>query len=296
MSIPVLGIPILNRGDLLVRLIDSIGDKTSPETYPVDQIVVINNGNESDVEHAILMLKYYFDHKLHVIKPYENWGCSKSWNYILKNYMKDYVAICANDVSFGEGDLEIVESHIQKDREENLGKMGTISYAGVGYGFFIMNKDHLKIAGYFDENFYPAYYEDMDYNYRMKMIDAQFQAGKRNDVVSMRNIKKENGEDLKLIHGETHRTDLKINYESATIHSNEIVKACNNITFWENLGRYTSKWGGDRNKEKYVRPFHDDKNELHDWEIDEDDLRRKQKVWNDGIFKGIKPEYDREVI
>jgi hypothetical protein len=39
MSLPLLSIPVLNRYDLLERMLDSID-------YPIDEILIINNGKE----------------------------------------------------------------------------------------------------------------------------------------------------------------------------------------------------------------------------------------------------------
>lgn len=263
MSIPVISIPILNRGDLLLRLFDSIGN------YPIDKFVIINNGNYSDVDNAINTLKNKFQNKLDVIKPGENWGCSKSWNYTIKEYMKDYVIICANDVLFNEGDLEKIESWMEKDKRDHLNKLGTINFTNVGYGFFAINRTMVERIGNFDENFYPAYYEDMDYNYRIKI------AG---NTVSMRDIP-----EIKMIHGDPN-PDIAIDYESCTIHSNAELKACNDITFWINRQYYMNKWGGDRGKERWKYPFNDPLQIYTEWRIIPE-YRRQLNIWNKVIFK-----------
>lgn len=81
-TIPVIGIPIVNRGDYLLRLFDSIGD------FPIGKICIINNGNSQDVAEAIDEIKNRYESKseLDIVSPGENWGCAKSWNYILKTY------------------------------------------------------------------------------------------------------------------------------------------------------------------------------------------------------------------
>lgn len=277
MSIPVLGIPVLNRGDYLLRLFDSIGD------FPIDKIVIINNGNFPDVSNAIEKLKEKYKNTLDVVEPGENWGCSKSWNYILKNYMKDYVWIAANDVAFRPGQLEIIHAHQEKDREENLGKLGTISFTNVGYGFWIMNKTNLERCGYFDENFYPAYYEDIDYNRRMFLMDQECKQGIRKLNVSMRNIEPI----IEMIHcndqSEINSSKI-IDYESATIHSDSKLKELNDITFFKcNLPYYVLKWGGDRRKEKYVHPYGNDENDVNYWEI-KPECKEEFNIWNKYLF------------
>ena len=44
--IPLLGVLVLNRGDLLLRMVDSID-------YPIDKLAIVQNGCEPDVVDAI---------------------------------------------------------------------------------------------------------------------------------------------------------------------------------------------------------------------------------------------------
>lgn len=292
MSIPVFAVPILNRGDLLLRLFDSIGD------FPIDKVVIVNNGRDSSVDNALEDLEKKYKDRLDVILPVDengefkpkedkkkriNWGCSRSWNFVLKNYMKDYVWMSANDVAFRPGQLEKIHEWQEKDRKEHLGKLGTINFTNVGYGFWIMNETHLERCGYFDENFYPAYYEDMDYNRRMFLMDQECQRGTRKLNVSMRNI----DPIVEMIHcnekSEFNPSKI-IDYESATIHSNSKLKEINDITFFQcNLPYYVLKWGGDRRKEKYVHPYGDDENDVNYWEI-RPECKEEIDVWNEYLF------------
>lgn len=295
-SIPLFAVPVLNRGDLLIRLFDSLNN------HPIDKIVIINNGNDKSVSNAIVELQERYPDNLDVIEPIDtegefnpkddrskrvNWGCSKSWNYVLKNYLmanKDcnYAFFAANDVAFQDDNLERIIDWMEKDKEEHLGNLGTINYTNVGYGFFFVNKTHIERCGYFDENFYPAYYEDMDYNYRMRLIDEQCRHGIRTENVSMRNIP-----DVEMIHGNPEsevNPDVIIDYESCTIHSEKEMKACNDITFWINLRYYITKWGGDRNKECWKTPYGEPSNDLDYWEIFPEH-RNEVDIWNKAIFK-----------
>lgn len=276
-TIPVIGIPIVNRGDYLLRLFDSIGD------FSIGKICIINNGNSKDVAEAIDEIKNRYESKseLDIVSPGENWGCAKSWNYILKKHMNDYVWMAANDVAFRPGDVEKIYEWQEKDRVENLGKLGTINYTNVGYGFWVINSTHFERMGTFDENFYPAYYEDMDYNRRMYLMDQECQRGIRSENVSMRDIP-----DVKMIHCNENseiNPDKVIDYESSTIHSDPKLKEANDITFWINLRYYTQKWGGDRRKECWANPYGEPENDINFWKIDPE-LRKELDVWNNIIF------------
>jgi len=289
--IPLLTVPVVNRGDLLLRLFESTNN------YPIEKIVIINNGNNTGVSAAIDKLKQKYKNNLDVIEPIDslgefqpkedkkkrvNWGCSKSWNYVLKTYLMEnddvnYSFIASNDVAFNPGEIEKVVSWMKKDKEENLGNLGTINFAGVGYGFFFVNKTLIENVGYFDENFYPAYYEDMDYNYRIKLINEN-----DNNNVSMRDIP-----GVKMMHGNPNSKmdpNTIIDYESCTIHSEEEMKHCNDITFWINLRYYMLKWGGDRGKEIWKTPYGRTENPINYWEINPTH-RNETDIWNQIIFK-----------
>ena len=91
----------------------------------------------------------------------------------------------------------------------------------------------IENCGWFDENFYPAYFEDNDMFYRMHM------AGLRHLL------------DTK--HGFYHK-------QSAT---------CIDVVTKDDWDRcqqyYISKWGGPPGEETYIRPFNDINNGLDFW-------------------------------
>eukprot|EP00607_Mallomonas_marina_P007069 CAMPEP_0182434672 /NCGR_PEP_ID=MMETSP1167-20130531/71098_1 /TAXON_ID=2988 /ORGANISM="Mallomonas Sp, Strain CCMP3275" /LENGTH=52 /DNA_ID=CAMNT_0024624799 /DNA_START=59 /DNA_END=214 /DNA_ORIENTATION=+ len=39
--------------------------------------------------------------------------------------------------------------------------------APAGYNFFLLDSDVISAVGYFDENIFPAFFEDNDYNIRV---------------------------------------------------------------------------------------------------------------------------------
>lgn len=43
--------------------------------------------------------------------------------------------------------------------------------AGLDFSCFLIHHSLFDNVGYFDENFYPAYFEDNDFHYRMKLLD-----------------------------------------------------------------------------------------------------------------------------
>ena len=66
MSIPVLVVPVLNRYDLLEDMLNSIN-------YPIDNILIIDNGGE-----------FKTDRNIKVLNMPANLGLSASWNLAIK--------------------------------------------------------------------------------------------------------------------------------------------------------------------------------------------------------------------
>lgn len=105
----------------------------------------------------------------------QNIGVSAAWNFFLRGAFEDnkYSAlIVANDdIILGkttlEGMLEAAEqnpkaliSAVQEGKDDNA------------FSLFYMPESVYRTVGFFDEQFYPAYFEDNDYSYRMKLLDV----------------------------------------------------------------------------------------------------------------------------
>ena len=143
MSIPVLGVPILNRPDLLKKMLASID-------YPVDSILIVDNGGVVPNEWGTVMT------------PEHNLGVAASWNYIIEsNPDAPWWCIVNSDIEFAPGDLERLARHMET--------LGGFSFLLTPSAFGI-TKEVVEAVGLFDENFHPAYYEDNDYVYRCGLL------------------------------------------------------------------------------------------------------------------------------
>ena len=92
--IPVLGIPYYNRKDLLLRCVASID-------YPVETLVVVQNGNE-DLEMGIgicLLNPHLAKTRLVHIK-HPNAGVAGAWNEIIKLFPARWWMLVNNDIEF----------------------------------------------------------------------------------------------------------------------------------------------------------------------------------------------------
>jgi GT2 family glycosyltransferase len=146
-SIPTLIVPVLNRYDLLERLLDSIN-------YPIDNILIVDNGGNyslpSKYEHLNIKL----------LNMPCNFGVAASWNLGIKSYPhSEYWLFAAIDITILPDTLEKTAKECTK---ENL----TIS--NYGFSYFAVGSEIVKKIGLFDENYYPAYHEDVDFEKRVR--------------------------------------------------------------------------------------------------------------------------------
>jgi len=234
MVVPLLGIPVLNRGDLLARCLDSID-------YPVERIVIINNGTDETVEASIARAAKIHAN-LEAIRPPSNLGVAASWNYFLRHYDAAFHVVCGSDIQFAPGDIEKIATFVTRRPHH------AIVFGNHGYSLFALTRLGLDLVGYFDENFYPAYLEDCDHFYRVTLLH-----GHSADVPG-----------LAALHGEAPH------WGSSTILSDPVLRRWNAITHTNNFTYYRAKWGGLNGEETYIHPFNDPSRSPRDWILDHD--------------------------
>lgn len=143
-SIPVLIIPVLNRFDLLERVLNSID-------YPIDNILIIDNSNSYSTDRE----------NIHVLNMPCNIGVAASWNLGIKCFPHaPYWIIGSNDNEWVQGSLQQLNSQ----SNENL-----LVFTSQGWNSFSLGSSIVKKIGIFDENYYPAYHEDTDYIERIRL-------------------------------------------------------------------------------------------------------------------------------
>ena len=189
-------IPILNRYDLLEKSIESID-------FPIKEILILDNGDGIDRE-----LSSSFVQKIRVLRLPSNLGLSASWNLGFKLYPHEkFWIISSADTVFNSGNLEKLYSMSSEEK---------FILSSVGYGLFSIGEDFIRTVGLFDEYFYPIYFEDNDYEDRIKL------AGLGNNIINADIIVNDNG-------------------GSQTIKSNAEFTNANNRTFVENEKYYKNK-------------------------------------------------------
>lgn len=225
-KIKTLGIPVLNRGDLLMRCVQSVD-------YPVETLFIINNGTDRgvcgfveqiqrrDIPNASLFGEIH-------VEQYKNLGCARSWNHVMRTCPGAWL-MSGNDIQFTPGDIKKIADVLEANQDASI-------VCAMGYAVYCMTEIGVKKVGLFDENFYPAYFEDNDHFRRVRLTGAK--------AVGV--------PDFKAIHGEAPL------WGSATVNSDPEIQKKNSITFTNLRNYYIQKWGGEPDKEKFNTPYNKD--------------------------------------
>jgi len=153
-------VPVLNRYDLLQRMLDSVD-------VPIEHLLVIDNGKGSD-----LFFSENFANVTVLDMP-ANLGVAGSWNLGIKSFPSaERWFIASNDVQFGSGALE----GLSKARRDEI----TLTGRAPHWQAFAIGDQVVNTIGLFDEALHPAYFEDNDYERRaeyagitVKMVDLE---------------------------------------------------------------------------------------------------------------------------
>lgn len=217
----ILCCPTLNRyEDCRKMIVSALEGSLKP-----DKIIIIDNGGT--VETHLTGLPVDILRYKNADGVYYNLGVAASWNRFLKEYEADAYLIVNDDIVFGHDTIKDLYSAHQQNPDQ-------LVYVTEGSGLnafscFLITPKALEEVGYFDEQFYPAYFEDNDYAYRLKLA----------------------GYDLFRV-----PTTIQEHVGSATMKSytpEQVQKHHEN--FRANRKRYIDKWGGLPHHEVYTSPY-----------------------------------------
>lgn len=255
-KIPVLGTAIVNGAHWLRRQIDSID-------YPVDHYIVINNNGRDELTQELNELAdrghELIDH-VHMVHMPGNIGCPGAWNLIIKSrLMSPYWIITGHDVAFLPGGLKELHTRAQ---DQSLGMIfPDAGQHGLGaWNMFLIRDWVVRDFGLFDENFYPAYCEDVDYIMRLHLAPIRLQLGL----------------DIKYQHGHGLSKDYA-KHGSQTWRTDPSLREPIDRGRWLNESEYLhNKWGPTWNQVKpWGHPFDTDSNTSRSWVYDLEFCRRK---------------------
>lgn len=243
--IGTMGIPVLNRGDLLLRCVLSVD-------HPMETLFIVNNGNDAGVDGIVDRIERRDLENEGLfstirVEKHKNLGCGPSWNHIALNTPGPWF-FSGNDMKFLPGSLALLDKAIDENPDAGV----IMAYH---YSAFLLTQKGFETLGLFDENFYPAYFEDCDH-YRRMML-----AGMKDVRVP----------GFECVHGEAPY------WGSSTIKSDPELNKKNEKTFGNLHRYYVNKWGGEPGKETYTKPFNRDL-PLDHWEYDPE-LRKANSLW-----------------
>jgi GT2 family glycosyltransferase len=149
MAMIALGIPTINRADLLQEALE-----VYKETWYGRHVYIVDNGHQQITTTASNQKVLTMPHNL---------GVSGSWNLLCQTlFAKGYthVALLNDDIIWRKTADEI---------EEYIDANPNDFYLGLGtWCLFVIPLTTWEKVGKFDEQFFPAYFEDNDYCLRMR--------------------------------------------------------------------------------------------------------------------------------
>ncbi len=193
--IPVLGFATLTKFDLAQRLIDSID-------YPVENLVIIDNSGKKQFKPVINedLIK-----NLWLIQVPHGLGANGAWNLIIKSTPHaPYWVIPNDDAYFEAGALQKIAEQVDTDAFNFLNINPKWSCVVPGEGAILK-------GGLWDEVFHPIYFDDDEYEWRMRELGVKFNT-----------------------------IDARVHHDnSSTLHSGFTER--NNVTFVRNQSVYANK-------------------------------------------------------
>ncbi len=163
----------------------------------------------------------------------------------------DFVFLINSDIRFHPGDIDAMISLAGKSLESAFitvsgphGRHGEDWEYSHGLAASILMPGAFRDAGYFDENIFPAYFEDCDYFNRIRLARGIESTDVRPTLDDLENPL------IACLHsGKT------LHEGSSVIHSDRRMEKLNPYFFVKNRKYYVSKWGGINYEEEYSIPF-----------------------------------------
>jgi len=217
------GIPIYSQVNDAQAAVDAILESS---IIP-DEIVIIDNSEKNLVVSQFLIpitdkTKFTFINRTKNI-------LSGAWNdFMQRGHDNDIMIIANDDVKPHKHSIEALITAAFDNPE--VAMLNGSGHSGNSYSFFLLHPWAYKIVGPFDEGFIPAYYEDNDYDWRLRHIH-------------------------KLIRLEVSNATFD-HVGSATFKAMTAQQQQNHhIRMVRNKQRYLAKWGGLPEHERYYTEF-----------------------------------------
>lgn len=213
-----IGIPTINRVDLLEETLLKYQND-----FPHTDIFIVDNGFQK-FEH---INKY--GPNIHFICNSENLGVAGSWNQLCELIYQGneffqqhaFAIILNDDIYWGKNEAQVAE-FILENLMDGLDAFCTTT--DTWCNFILAGATYYEV-GAFDEVFFPAYFEDNDYEYRLKLAQKEV---KRSEFMN-----------------------AEIYRNSQTIEKDQSL----NNNFENNRQYFMQKWGGAPGQETFLTEF-----------------------------------------
>lgn len=151
-TVPVMIVPILNRRDLLEKMLATVD-------IPVEKLIVIDNSADGITQGMEGEGRV-------IVRLHHNIGVAPAWNLgIRMSPLAPWWCFVNNDMLFARGDLARIVEAIGRSDLVWLPDMAT----------FAITPDAIERVGWFSEEFVPAYFEDNDYAYRCRLAGVHIE-------------------------------------------------------------------------------------------------------------------------
>lgn len=253
--------PVINLWDeYTIHCMESI----AAQVCEVETHVVIVDQASSDM--TVVKAEDFGNRKMpgrvHVLHNDVNRGCAGGWNQGVQYAIEQgatHIFIANNDILLGPGALQALYNRMQTkedrltpclvscvdvirelkvpqmvlDPNNEVNKKADTEALHPNFSGFMITPDTIKQIGWFDEGFFPAYFEDNDYHYRIKLAGAYAIAN---------------------------TTAVFIHYGSRTQNQSSSAPMVPGELFRKNADYFAQKWGGPPTRETFTKPFnHQDK-------------------------------------
>ena len=255
-------IPVMNLWDqYTIHCMDSLA--ASVHSVPFDILIIDQGSTDQTVEKAHDFGGRKMPGRVFVIENGKNIGCGGGWNQGLEWGLErgyTHFAILNNDILVSPHTIqemfwritreprvlltsavdvikEIPAPQIVLDSGHAVNKKPDTEAPHPNFSCFMISKETVERIGMFDEGFFPAYFEDNDYHYRLKL------AG---------------GVDCAIANTRA----VFIHYGSRTQNQSLGTPVVPGDLFGKNQAYFVRKWGGVPGQEKFTRPFNDQDKEI----------------------------------
>lgn len=205
-----IGIPTINQWPLLKPYVGLyLGD------FPKTPIIIVDNGNQDITFPGQYLVP------INVLTQTSNLGVPASWNLICRTIFGNgftHAIIPNDDIYWGRKGEEL--QTILEKYPRDLYKTSRDDFS-----LFVLPKTTFEKIGPFNEMFYPGYFEDRDYMYRMKLAGCSVMSSLKFDAMLFKESQSSQ-KDPSLLE----RFDI-------------------------NEELYIKMWGGKPGFEKYTKPF-----------------------------------------